>query len=173
MRNLFLIMLTFLFSFTAFAGNGICVSGDCADGYGSFEFEKDYLNRNLSPIVYTGDFKDIHANNSFDERGWRHGYGVCAFADGSSYKGNWKNDYMEGEGRMTYEDGSYYQGKWRGSQRHGIGKMRYPDGKVVEGLWKYGKLEQRMPKLDRGNWLMSSITVASLYVIAGVSSVFS
>jgi hypothetical protein len=41
------------------------------------------------------------------------GYGIFYDADGSIYKGNWKNDKKEGHGKKTFPDNySFYEGNW-------------------------------------------------------------
>lgn len=149
------LMQKFLIIFFLFIGtlsvsaNGVCTSGDCENGYGTFEFEQDHLYRNESPIHYTGEFKAFKQREHYPIRGWRHGHGICLFGDGSEYQGNWKNDYMEGAGKMIYADGSYYEGRWRANQRHGWGIMHYQNGRKVYGKWKNGVFQREVPRFLR------------------------
>ena len=41
------------------------------------------------------------------------GRGVCEYADGSEYDGEWRAGKMDGRGTMRYADGGEYVGEWR------------------------------------------------------------
>ena len=114
---------------------------------------------------YSGDFAN----------GLRHGYGICAYPDGSSYDGEWKNDLFDGKGKRIYSNGSIYEGNWVKGKRSGFGKYatttgffyegEWEDdayngkgkenngkGQIIEGVWKKGKLNgQASVVFDNGD----------------------
>mmetsp|Transcript_11787 Transcript_11787/g.14247 ORF Transcript_11787/g.14247 Transcript_11787/m.14247 type:complete len:954 (+) Transcript_11787:9-2870(+) len=77
----------------------------------------------------------------FNFKGERHGeLGVCVYADGSVYRGNWRNGRRNGRGTM--EDSrtkELYDGKWVGGERLGKGLCTYPAGHRYDGTWAKGK----------------------------------
>jgi hypothetical protein len=78
-----------------------------------------------------------------DERGWRHGFGLVTWTDGSRYAGEWSVDKPSGYGIQTYADGSFYEGQFLDEQRQGAGAFT-PVGSDVQlcGHWTSGELEE-------------------------------
>ena len=63
--------------------------------------------------------------------------GEQVFADGSSYKGAFKNSRKEGDGTLLWKDGAKFVGKFANDKRNGRGAQYLPDGSVErEGIWK-------------------------------------
>jgi len=54
------------------------------------------------------------------------------------YKGEWKNEKLNGLGVMTYPDGGKYVGRWKDDKRNGQGTYTFPDGGKYVGEWKDG-----------------------------------
>ena len=95
------------------------------DGKGKIEQEWD----NGLKVVYDGDWvrNIMHGKGSYFEQGkdgiisytgdWvdgkKHGYAEVTYADGSKYKGYFKDDEKEGEGTYTKKDGTILVGEWR------------------------------------------------------------
>lgn len=71
-----------------------CISGDCANGFGTYMF--------ASGDKYVGNFK----NSSYE------GQGTYTFADGQKYVGEWKKGAYDGYGTMSYTDGTSKTGNW-------------------------------------------------------------
>ena len=68
-----------------------------------------------------------------------HGYGVCQYADGSKYVGNWLAGAKNGTGTITYDNGSTWEGEWKNNEPYtGKGVVFYDD-KYYEGEYKEGK----------------------------------
>lgn len=65
----------------------------------------------------------------------KNGNGVLKTSDGS-YRGNFIDDYLEGEGTFIWKDGKIYDGEFKGSKFHGKGKIYYPTNQVAEGIWE-------------------------------------
>ena len=72
--------------------------------------------------------------------------GVLTYANGNVYVGefarvifhlNQRNDPSEGE--MRYADGTVYKGAWRDGKPHGVGKFTDVDGTVLEGRFEDGE----------------------------------
>jgi hypothetical protein len=76
----------------------------------------------------------------FNLKGERHSeHGVCVYADGSIYRGSWRNGRRNGRGTM--EDSKtkeLYDGKWVGGERLGKGLCTYPAGHRYDGTWAKG-----------------------------------
>ncbi len=94
MKNI--ILLSTLFLFVATLASAQCVSGDCKDGQGVFEYGDG--------SKYEGTFKDAK----------RDGQGTLIFADDRKYIGEWKNGRPYGEGTMYYAEGKEEQGYFNG-----------------------------------------------------------
>lgn len=69
------------------------------------------------------------------------------------YTGEWCGGFRQGYGIMQWQDGSKYEGYWMYSRPHGTGKFIYKNGEGYSGNWKAyfvfsksifktGKLEQ-------------------------------
>ena len=84
------------------AGFAQCISGNCRDGYGTYQDAKQR---------YTGFF-----NNMMPE-----GYGVKNFVSGSSYIGQFHEGKYDKTGTFYWNDGTRYIGNWVNGKREGIG----------------------------------------------------
>ena len=62
-------------------------------------------------------------------------------------------DYFN-KGVCEYADGAKYQGDWRASQPNGQGAIIHPDGNFFEGLWRSGKPQRGMGCIisEKGGW---------------------
>lgn len=125
MKNLFL-LLAFMVGLTT---NAQCVSGDCINGEGVYEWPNG--------DVYKGSFK----NKKYD------GFGVYTWADGEVYSGMWKDDKQfkgkctgdceNGLGVLEYANGEKYAGYFKNGKRDGAGELDDVNGKTIHyGLWK-------------------------------------
>ena len=70
-----------------------------------------------------------------DEQGRRHGYGVCVWADGKQYEGEWVCGVINGHGRMEWPDGRCYEGQFTAGLKQGKGVFRWRDGRRYDGEW--------------------------------------
>jgi len=74
---------------------GDCMSGNCKDGYGHFEW--------TTGEEYIGNF----------DNGKMSGYGVFYWQSKRKFIGYWKHGKMNGEGILFYENGNIKQGVWK------------------------------------------------------------
>lgn len=77
----------------------------------------------------------------------RESVGVCEYADGSKYNGEWVDDLKNGKGVYEYPNGDKYSGDWVDDARNGKGRARgilgcleYADGRKYDGPWKDDKI---------------------------------
>ncbi|WMX12065.1 hypothetical protein [Aureispira sp. CCB-E] len=91
---LFYFILIFA-STNTFAQDGTCVSGNCQNGYGRFEWH--------SGEEYIGNFSNGKMN----------GYGVFYWQNKRKFIGGWKKGKMDGEGILFYENGQIKKGIWK------------------------------------------------------------
>jgi len=94
-----------------------CVSGDCKNGYGKYEWP--------AGDKYSGNYKN----------GYRNGYGTYTWANGDKYTGNLKNNEKHGQGTYTWVSGDKWKGKWENDERNGYGTLTWADGYVTTGIW--------------------------------------
>ena len=83
----------------------------------------------------------------------REGIGTFYYIDGKIYKGEWKNDKIEGRGIMKYkkeEKEEEYEGEFKNNKKEGKGIMRYNNGDKYEGFWKDDKKEGKGTLYYRG-----------------------
>ena len=71
--------------------------------------------------------------------GYRDGFGILYYADGSIYEGNFKKSKCHGKGRLINSDGDVYEGDWMDGMVHGEGKYRIKNGPIYVGEWKEDK----------------------------------
>ncbi len=120
--------------------NGICLKGNCKNGYGEQVSEAG---------KYTGNFKDgkfsgigtlylktggVYSGQFLNNK--KHGGGSQRWTDNSYYNGQWVNGHIQGEGVMIYPDKGRYEGQWLADKRHGVGTMLYPNGDKYVGVWR-------------------------------------
>ena len=75
------------------------------------------------------------ASKSRVARGASHG--LCTYADGSTYRGEWLLGKRHGHGLYTANDGTSYEGAWQYDGRHGVGALRTAEGLCYEGEWRH------------------------------------
>ncbi|MAI42425.1 MAG: hypothetical protein CMP95_08190 [Gammaproteobacteria bacterium] len=61
------------------------------------------------------------------------------WADGRTYVGEFKNDYLHGQGTNTWANGDKYVGEYRENKKHGQGTLLKADGTKKEGMWANGE----------------------------------
>jgi len=68
--------------------------------------------------------------------GVKDGSGVCAWAGGGEYAGEWRANQIRGHGMYSCnERRRRFIGQWRDSQKHGLGYYEWPDGRVYKGQY--------------------------------------
>ena len=80
------------------AQKGVCITGDCQNGYGHFEW--------TSGEEYVGNF----------EAGRMNGYGVFYWQNKRKFIGYWKDGKINGEGILFYENGRIKKGIWKANR---------------------------------------------------------
>jgi hypothetical protein len=98
-----------------------CISGDCANGYGTYIWQ--------SGEKYEGNWVNDKRN----------GFGTNYFVTGEWYKGEWIDDKRNGKGTNFYTNGEKYEGQWQGDQKQGYGTYTYLSGEVQTGMWEMNK----------------------------------
>lgn len=88
--------------------------------------------RNASgDVIYEGEF--------LDEKELRRG--VCNYANGDVYDGQWQNGEKHGRGMLRLANGDIYEGGWRYGKMHGRGKMARGTNDIpYAGNWKEGSV---------------------------------
>lgn len=71
-------------------------------------------------------------------RGSRHGWGICSFADGSSYHGEWRHGEQHGIGGFLGPSEHHF-GNYASGRRHGYGVALSRDGSRYEGDFQKGR----------------------------------
>lgn len=85
--------------------------------------------------VLRADISDSYVGDC--KKGLAHGNGIAKGR--STYEGNFKKGFPDGQGTMTYENGGIYIGHWKKGLRSGTGKFTIlVKGKdsVAKGIWK-------------------------------------
>lgn len=103
--------------------NTSCISGNCADGYGTFIFE--------SGAQITGFFKNSKAN----------GFAELTLSSGNTYTGNFYKGLRNGYGIYHWKEiNEQYYGHWKDNKQHGYGYF-VNEGEIVQaGIYSEGKL---------------------------------
>mmetsp|Transcript_52548 Transcript_52548/g.94304 ORF Transcript_52548/g.94304 Transcript_52548/m.94304 type:complete len:181 (+) Transcript_52548:75-617(+) len=57
---------------------------------------------------------------------------------GTSYKGDGKNEWYDGEGKFTFPNGVVYEGQFKKGEFHGEGALVYPNGGRYQATWERG-----------------------------------
>jgi hypothetical protein len=137
------IILIFLVSINGFAQ---CLSGDCKNGFGKYDF---------GFAIYEGNFMSGKPN----------GQGTMDYGGGEKFVGNFKDGQEDGDGQLfkknipqavTYTNGKVkirqeqtiiggnvpvIDGCTQGDCYNGFGKLKFPSGNSYEGNFVYGTRE--------------------------------
>ncbi len=76
-----------------------CIQGDCENGKGTYIYKE-------GAAKFVGDFKDELP----------HGFGVCTYANGDRYRGEWREGAFGGKGTLYLRDGTVVDGYWRAGE---------------------------------------------------------
>lgn len=76
-----------------------CVEGDCENGKGSYIWKE-------GSAKYSGQFKDALP----------HGFGICIYANGDRYRGEWVEGAFGGKGTLYQHNGADVSGYWRNGE---------------------------------------------------------
>lgn len=84
-------------------------------------------------------------------------YGPLMYSDGSTYKGQYKNELQHGFGQVTYLDGTVYTGNFNQGVYSGLGRLTSFNGYSYQGEFQENKYngygEFLTPKFEyRGYW---------------------
>jgi len=89
----------------------------------------------LGVEVGGGMQKDIKYSGTF-LAGQKDGSGVCAWPDGSEYRGEWSENRISGRGEYESSNGGRrFKGEWNNSAKHGVGCYNWPDGRSYGGQY--------------------------------------
>ena len=116
-----------------------CVSGDCQNGFGRYEYKKN--------VWYEGDF----TNGIFN------GKGTYLYGTGT-YWGEYLNGKRHGKGIEHSDYGWSYEGEFSDDKINGNGIYHYPNGDIVEGNFVNGKFISGSVKYSSGDKYFGSIT---------------
>ena len=67
------------------------------------------------------------------------GLGVMTYPDGHKYVGEWKNGKYNGQGTFSWSNGNKYVGEFKDGKQNGRGTFTSPDGIKYEGEFKDGE----------------------------------
>jgi hypothetical protein len=106
-------------------------TGPCLDGMGNGDGVLQWFEDGKQTAHYEGRLA----------KGWANGRGTLTNADGTIYKGDWKDSRENGEGRLDWPDGIWYEGEWRDGKPNGYGQYRSPEGRMLTGKFVDGEFE--------------------------------
>lgn len=90
-------------------------------------------------------------SGAMDPNGVREGQGICKWADGSHYNGEWKGGYRHGKGVFKSREGTHHDGMWQNDIRHGPGDMLYTkSGNRIKGTWENDRLNGEATIINSG-----------------------
>lgn len=107
-------------------------------------WQTDYYIRISRMIQYKIDGK-ISINDSYyqGDLNWGSidGNGVFVFNTGSSVKGVWSNNLLQGNGEGIYIDCGTYNGSFLNSEKSGKGEFIWTNGDKYTGEWKHDQID--------------------------------
>jgi len=65
------------------------------------------------------------------------GMGTSRYANGTVYKGRFRNGMFNGHGTLTMTDGSVFEGEFQNGLADGPGSLTHADGTVEEGQFRH------------------------------------
>jgi hypothetical protein len=118
--------------------NAQCLSGNCVDGFGKYQYE--------SGNTFEGTFKTSKKIN-----------GTFIYASGDKYIGDYQDNKRYGQGVFYYKSGNRFEGEFQNGQKY-YGSFYYKDGKVYVGYFKddkkegYGAMYMTDSRIFKGGW---------------------
>ncbi|MBT5717532.1 MAG: hypothetical protein HOI70_11525 [Opitutae bacterium] len=98
-----------------------------------------YLLSCRSSKMTSIDFSDGTYKGEIGNKGKKNGKGFYVWHDGSTYEGDYKDDFRHGNGLFNWSNGESYKGDYLDDERTGLGIYRWPDGSFYEGSFLKGK----------------------------------
>lgn len=108
-----------------------CVSGDCTNGWGKYEYDNGHYN-------------------GFWQNGLKHGYGLYNWDGIGKYIGSWNSDKMSGWGIYLADNDDVIKGNYENGQLNGFG-VTVTDGTWQQGVFSDGNLVTRHGFTSTGN----------------------
>ncbi len=109
--------LSILGTFLTFNLSAQCLDGNCQNGLGVYKYP--------SGAIYDGKFQNGKIAN----------YGTLFFSNGNVYKGQWQDQFRQGQGELEYANGDVYSGGFQKGKLQGKGAMSFSNGDRYEGDW--------------------------------------
>jgi hypothetical protein len=106
-------------------------TGGCQNGFAEGDGVLQWFEDGKPVVRYEGHLS----------KGWASGHGILTSANGTTYKGEWKDSRENGDGRLEWPDGSWYEGQWRDGKPNGYGQYRSPEGRILTGKFVDGQFE--------------------------------
>lgn len=113
-----------------------------------------YINSDTDGQIYDGYFYNNQFNftctiNYFNEDKYigeiykfqKHGNGEYKYKEGTTYKGNFELNMIDGYGEEAYPDGLKYKGYYKNDKKEGNGECIWPDGSVYKGNFKQNMID--------------------------------
>ena len=108
--------------------------GAALDKYGFTEFSADISHGGVTAVVFT--LKDgTHYNGAVS------GYAEIKYPSGNKYVGYVSQAMRDGEGTFTWTDGAMYKGNWKNDTMNGRGEYKYSSDTYpyISGSFKNGR----------------------------------
>ncbi len=117
-----------------------CISGNCIDGYGIYNFNNgDYYKGDYVNGYRTGKGYYKWSNGNQYEGDFlyntQNGKGIFVWNNGDVYGGDFVNNALQGFGIYLFKNGDKYEGDWVSGVRQGQGKFTFASGIIKEGKW--------------------------------------
>ena len=106
---------------------------------------EDLPELNLTPEFWFehniegGPYKYSESKDTYEgqfKAGFKEGFGIMVYLDGTYYEGHWKDDLRYGFGRFIAKNGDLYEGEWVDDLKEGKGKEVSLSGAFYKGGWK-------------------------------------
>ena len=111
--------------------------------YKSFIYFGEFMAEKFTPhgrgiLIYKNG--DRYYGNF--ENGKKSRIGIFYFKrNGAKYKGEWKDNKMNGYGTYYYPNGTIYEGYFKDNKRHGFGILKTLHGDIYKSFWNDGNIE--------------------------------
>lgn len=82
--------------------------------------------------------KNVFIGNFIEDE--RYGKGMCLYAEGDVYDGEWENGVFNGKGTYKLNDGEMFVGEFMGGEYHGEGVLSFCNGDRYEGNFAHDQM---------------------------------
>ena len=91
---------------------------------------------------------------------------MIAYADDSTFNGEWNYGKRHGYGEHKSADGTIHKGQWHEDVKHGEGELHLPNGRIIHTTWENDRMHGKANIIELGGKKTNSLFYKGMEVKA-------